>query len=149
MIASPTGDGLTDLKNHLAAIVPEGPFLYPDDEVSDQPWRRIAAEVTREQLYLQLGQELPYASTVEAEGWEEFRNGSVKISQVIYVARPSQRKIVLGEKGSRIREIGSESRLQLESMLGRRVHLELFVKVREDWEDDAERYREMGLDFQK
>ena len=147
MISATHNDGLDDLKAHLAAQLPESPFLYPDEDVTDQPWRRIAAEVTREQLYLQLDQELPYASTVETEAWEEFDNGSVKISQVVFVTRESQRKIVLGHQGSRIRAIGTASRLQLQELMDRRVHLTLFVKVREHWEDDKERYREIGLDF--
>jgi GTP-binding protein Era len=147
MVSAVAQDGLDDLKAHLAALVPEGPFLYPEDEITDQPWRRIAAEVTREQLYLQLEHELPYASTVETEAWEEFDNGSVKISQVIFVARDSQKSIVLGKGGARIRQLGTAARLQMESLMDRRVHLTLFVKVREQWEDDRERYREMGLDF--
>ena len=148
MISAKTNDGLEDLKKHLSTLLPESPFLYPEDELSDQPWRRIAAEITREQLYLQLDQELPYASTVETETWEEFDNGSVKIGQVIFVMRDSQKKIVLGHRGARIRDIGTASRLQLEELMGRRVHMTLFVKVRENWEDDRERYTEMGLDFQ-
>ncbi len=147
MVSAVADDGLDDLKTHLAAAVPEGPYLYPEDEISDQPLRRLAAEVTREQLYLQLNQELPYDSTVETEHWEEFANGSVRISQAIFVAREGQRKIVLGKGGARIREIGTKSREQLEAMLERRVHLNLFVKVREEWAEDAERYREMGLDY--
>ncbi len=147
MISAIANDGLDDLKAHLATLLPEGPHLYPDDELSDQPMRRIAAEVTREQLYLQLEKELPYASTVETEAWEEFENGSVKISQVIYVARDGQKKIILGKGGAQIKHIGSMARAELEKMLDRRVHLSLFVKVREAWGDDAERYREMGLDF--
>ena len=147
MISAPANDGLDDLKNHLIKMLPQGPHLYPDDELSDQPMRRIAAEVTREQLYLQLEKELPYASTVETETWEEFDNGSVKLTQVIFVARDSQKKIILGKGGARIKEIGSKARAELETMLGRRVHLSLFVKVREGWGEDAERYREMGLEY--
>jgi GTP-binding protein Era len=147
MLSATRNDGLDDLKAHLADILPDSPFLYPDEDLTDQPWRRIAAEITREQLYLQLDQELPYASTVETEAWEEFDNGSVRISQVIFVTRESQRKIVLGHQGQRIREIGTASRLHLQELMDRRVHLTLFVKVREHWEDDRERYREIGLDF--
>jgi GTP-binding protein Era len=147
MISAVANDGLEDLRAHVAALLPEGPHLYPGDELSDQPMRRIAAEITREQLYLQLENELPYASTVETEAWEEFENGSVKISQVIYVVRDGQKKIILGKGGARIKDIGSKARVELETMLERRVHLSLFVKVREAWGDDAERYREMGLDY--
>ncbi len=147
MISATKNDGLDDLKAHLAKALPEGPYLYPEDEISDQPMRRLAAEVTREQLYLQLNQELPYEATVETELWEEFDNGSLKLSQVIFVERDGQRKIILGKGGARIREIGTKARLELEAMMQRRVHLTLFVKVRGEWGDDAERYREMGLDY--
>jgi GTPase len=147
MISGLTGDGVEDLKRHLAQSLPEGPWLYPEDEVSDRPLRALAAEVTREQIFLQLQQELPYASTVETEAWKELPDGSVRIEQVVYVRRPGQRAIVLGEGGRRIKAIGARARAELERMLQRRVHLFLFVKVREDWVEDRERYRAIGLDY--
>ena len=147
MISALTGDGLDRLRSILAQRVPEGPWLYPEDQISDNPMRLLAAEVTREKLVLQLQQELPYASTVETESWEEFKDGSVKISQVVYVQRDSQKAIVLGKGGQRVRAIGAAARQELEAMLERRVHLMLFVKVRENWLDDPERYRDWGLDF--
>jgi GTPase len=146
MISAMKGDGVDDLRRYFANAVPEGPWLYPDDQISDMPMRLIAAEVTREKLFLQLQQELPYAATVETEEWEEFEDGSVKIRQVIYVRRESQRAIVLGKGGSRIKRIGQSARIELERMLEHRVHLMLFVKVHEDWEDDPERYAPWGLD---
>jgi GTP-binding protein Era len=147
MISALTGDGVDDLRRAIAARVPEGPWLYPGDQLSDMPLRLLASEITREKLFLQLHDELPYETTVETESWEEFENGSVKVSQVVYVARDSQKGIVLGKAGKRIKEIGAASRTELEEFLGRRVHLMLFVKVREDWADDPERYRDLGLDF--
>ncbi|ACI98897.1 GTPase Era [Rhodospirillum centenum] len=147
MISALTGDGLADLSAFLAAEVPEGPWLYPADQLSDMPERLLAAEVTREKLFLQLHQELPYAATVETESWEEFDDGSVKISQVIYVQRDGQKAIVLGKGGSRIKHISTAARQELETMMDRRVHLFLFVKVRENWVDDPERYRDWGLDY--
>ncbi len=148
MISALTGDGVDDLKGYLAQAVPPGPWLFPEDQLSDAPERLIAAELTREQVFLQLHDELPYASTVETESWEERRDGSVRIGQVIYVERPSQRAIVLGEGGRRIKEIGARARLELEAMLGRRVHLFLFVKVRENWAEDRERLAALGLNPQ-
>lgn len=147
MISASTGDGVDDFKRYLTGTVPEGPWLYPEDQISDMPMRLIAAEVTREKLFLQLHQELPYAATVETEEWEEFDDGSVRIGQVIFVRRESQRAIVLGKGGARIKQIGQAARLELEDMLEQRVHLKLFVKVREDWEDDPERYEPWGLDY--
>jgi len=147
MVSALTSDGLSDLMTYLAAKVPEGPWLYPPDQVSDVPMRLLAAEVTREKLFLQLHQELPYAATVETESWEEFQDGSVKISQVVYVQRDSQKAIVLGKGGSRIKQIGAAARRELEEMMERRVHLLLFVKVRENWTDDPERYETWGLDY--
>ena len=147
MISAATGDGIDRLKSHLAAAVPEGPWLYPPDQLSDMPSRLMAAEITREKLFLQLHQELPYATTVETESWEEFDDGSVKISQVVYVQRDSQKAIVLGKGGSKVKQIGAASRRELEELLDRRVHLFLFVKVRENWTDDPERYEAWGLDF--
>ncbi len=147
MISASTGDGVADLRRHLTVAVPEGPWLFPEDQISDMPMRLIAAEVTREKLFVQLHQELPYAATVETEAWEEFDDGSVKLSQVIFVRRDSQKAIVLGKGGARIKQIGQAARLEMEEMLERRVHLKLFVKVRDDWEDDPERYAQWGLDF--
>ncbi len=147
MISGLTGDGVADLKRHLAAAVPAGPWLFPADQLSDAPERWLAAEVTREQVFLQLHDELPYAATVETEVWEERCDGSVRIDQVIYVRRPGQRAIVLGDKGQRIKMIGARARAELERLLDRRVHLFLFVKVREGWLDDRERYAAMGLDY--
>lgn len=147
MVSALKQDGLTDLMDHLAKAVPEGPWLYPPDQLSDMPERLLAAEVTREKLFLQLHQELPYAATVETESWEEFDDGSAKISQVIYVQRDSQKAIVLGKGGSRVKQISTAARTELERLLDRRVHLFLFVKVRENWTDDPERYSTWGLDF--
>jgi GTPase len=147
MISGLTGDGVEDLKHHLAAAVPAGPWLFPEDQLSDVPERLLAAEVTREQVFLQLHEELPYAATVETESWEERRDGSVRIEQVIFIQRPGQRAIVLGERGQRIKAIGARARAELEERLGRRVHLFLFVKVRENWVEDRERYAALGLDF--
>ena len=147
MISGLSGDGVDDLKRHLAAAVPPGPWLFPEDQLSDAPERLLAAEVTREQVFLQLHDELPYASTVETESWEDRRDGSVRIEQIIYVERPSQRAIVLGDRGQRIKAIGARARAELEQMLERRVHLFLFVKVRENWGEDRERFAALGLDY--
>ena len=147
MISGLKGDGVEDLKRHLAVSVPHGPWLFPEDQLSDAPERLIAAEVTREQIFLQLRDELPYGSTVETERWEDRNDGSVRSEQVIFVQRPSQRAIVLGEGGQRIKAIGARARAELERMLERRVHLFLFVKVRENWIEDRERYTALGLDY--
>ncbi len=147
MISALTGDGVDDLVDFCAARMTPGPWLFPEDQISDMPARLLAAEVTREKLYMQLHQELPYAATVETETWTEQKDGSIKIEQVIFVERDSQKAIVLGKKGSRIKEIGAASRQELEEMFEGRVHLFLFVKVREKWGDDPERYRDWGLDF--
>jgi GTP-binding protein Era len=147
MISGLKGDGVEDVKRHLAASLPQGPWLFPEDQLSDAPERLIAAEVTREQVFLQLHDELPYASTVETEQWEDKADGSVRIEQVIYVQRPSQRAIVLGEGGKRIKTIGARARAELGQMLERRVHLFLFVKVRQNWIDDRERFEALGLDY--
>ena len=147
MISGRTGDGVNDLKRHLAAVLPQGPWLFPEDQLSDMPERVIAAEVTREQVFLQLRDELPYGSAVETEQWQDKRDGSARIEQVIFVQRPSQRAIILGEGGQRIRAIGARARAQLEHLLDRRVHLFLFVKVRENWVEDRERYAALGLDY--
>jgi GTPase len=149
MVSALTGDGVGDLRDWLAAHVPEGPWHYPEDEVSDAPLRQLAAEITREQLFLKLHQELPYQSTVETEIWTERKDGSVRIEQTIYVERESQRKIVLGKEGRSIRAIGAAARRELAEILEKPVHLFLFVKVRESWGDDPERYRAMGLEYPK
>jgi len=132
----------------LVARLPEGPWLYPEDQVTDMPERLLAAEITREKLFLQLHKELPYALTVETEEWENFRDGSVRIRQVVYVERESQKAIVLGKGGQRIKSVGLAARQELEAILERKVHLLLYVKVREKWGDDRERYRDWGLDFE-
>ncbi len=147
MISATTGSGCDDLMNHLANALPAGPWYYPEDQISDLPMRQLAAEITREKLFLRLHQELPYSSHVETEKWEERKDGSVRIEQVIYVERDSQKKIVLGHKGETIKAIGQASRKEIAEILEQPVHLFLFVKVRENWGDDPERYREMGLDF--
>ncbi|MEW9806701.1 GTPase Era [Mesorhizobium marinum] len=147
MVSALTGSGCDDLLDHLAETLPEGPWYYPEDQISDLPMRQLAAEITREKLYLRLHQELPYSSHVETEKWEEKKDGSVRIEQVIYVERDSQKKIVLGHKGETIRAIGQAARKEIGDILEQTVHLFLFVKVRENWGDDPERYREMGLDF--
>jgi GTP-binding protein Era len=149
MISALTGDGVGDLKHWLAAHVPAGPWHYPEDQITDAPMRQLAAEITREKLYLRLHQELPYQSTVETEQWTERKDGSVRIEQTIYVERESQRKIVLGKGGQNIKAIGAEARREIGEILEQPVHLFLFVKVREGWGDDPERYREMGLEFPK
>ncbi|MBT5274922.1 GTPase Era [Candidatus Woesearchaeota archaeon] len=147
MISAETGDGVEDLLNNLSANVSEGPWMFPEDQISDMPSRLLAAEITREQIYMQLHQELPYAVTVETEKWEQNDDGSAKVNQIVYVQRPGQKAIVLGKKGSKIKQIGEAARRELEELLGHRVHLFLFVKVREKWGDDPERYRDWGLDF--
>jgi len=149
MIAAISGDGVDDLRHTLAEIVPPGPFLYPEDQMSDAPMRQLAAEITREKIYRRLHQELPYQSTVETDKWEERKDKSVRIEQTIFVERESQRKIVLGAGGATIKSIGADSRKELAEILGVPVHLFLFVKVRENWGDDPDRYREMGLEFPK
>jgi GTP-binding protein Era len=147
MISAATGDGVEDLAKTLVERLPEGPWLYPEDQLSDMAERQLAAEMTREKLFLKLRQELPYALTVETEEWEDKPDGSVRIAQVIYVQRDTQKSIVLGKGGQMIKAVGEASRLDLEEMLGCRVHLFLFVKVREKWGDDPDRYRDWGLDF--
>ena len=147
MISAATGDGVGDLKAALAARVPEGPWHFPADQVSDATDRMMAAEVTREQLTLQLHAELPYASAVETEKYEERGDGSVAIHQQILVGRDSQKAIVLGKGGARIKEIGAAARAELCAMLGRKVHLFLHVKVNPNWEEDRGLYREIGLDW--
>lgn len=146
MISAQTGDGVGDLLGCLVERLPVGPWLFPEDQISDMPMRLLAAEITREKLYLQLRQELPYATAVETERWTEQEDASVRIDQVIYVLRPNQKGIVLGKRGQQIKSIGAAARLELEALLERRVHLFLYVKVR-DWSDDPERYRDFGLDY--
>jgi GTPase len=149
MISALSGDGVADVKRWLAAHVPAGPWHYPEDQITDAPLRQLAAEITREKLYLRLHQELPYQSTVETDLWKEVKGGAVRIEQTIYVARESQRKIVLGKGGQTIKAIGADARRDIAEMIEAPVHLFLFVKVRERWDDDPERYREMGLEFPK
>jgi GTP-binding protein Era len=147
MISSTAGDGTDDLADFLSTAVPEGPWLYPEDQLTDLPQRLLAAEITREQIFLQLHQELPYSTTVETETWEERKDGSVKITQVIHVQRAGQKAIVLGKGGSQIKLIGAAARAELERLLGHRVHLFLFVRVSENWADDREHYQAIGLDY--
>lgn len=147
MISALNGDGVEDLKLELADRLPDGPWHFPEDQLSDMNDRLFAAEITREKLYLNLHQELPYALTVETETWEPFDNGAVKVEQVIFVERDSQKGIVLGKGGERIKRIRTLAQEELKDILGRDVHLFLFVKVRENWGDDPERYRDWGLDF--
>jgi GTP-binding protein Era len=149
MISALGGDGVGDVKSWLAAHVPAGPWHYPEDQITDAPLRQLAAEITREKLYLRLHQELPYQSTVETDTWKDVKGGAVRIEQTIYVARESQRKIVLGKGGQTIKAIGADARRDIAEMIEAPVHLFLFVKVRERWDDDPERYREMGLKFPK
>jgi len=147
MISALNGSGCKDLAKFLAETVPNGPWYYPEDQISDMPMRQLAAEITREKLYLRLHEELPYSSTVETERWEERKDGSVRIEQVIYVERESQKKIVLGHKGETIKAIGQAARKEISEILEQNAHLFLFVKVRENWGNDPERFREMGLEF--
>ena len=149
MVSALSGDGVADLRHALARMVPSGPFLYPEDQMSDAPMRQLAAEITREKIYQKLHQELPYQSTVETDSWTERKDGSVKIEQTIFVERESQRKIVLGKGGATIKSIGAASREEIADILEVPVHLFLFVKVRENWGDDPDRYRQMGLEFPK
>lgn len=149
MISALNGDGTARLLEKLAALMPPSPWLYPEDQVSDAPLRMMAAEITREKLYERLHQELPYQSTVETDQWQERPDGSVRIEQTIFVARESQRKIVLGDGGQTIKAIGQSSRKEIAEIAEMKVHLFLFVKVRENWENDPERYRVMGLEFPK
>lgn len=147
MISATLGDGVSDLKRHLAAAMPAGPWHYPEDQLSDATDRMVAAELTREQLYLQLHSELPYASAVETEKWEDRKDGSTVIHQQIFVARDSQKAIVLGKGGARLKEIGAAARQAIGEHLGRKVHLFLHVKVNPRWEEDRSLYREIGLDW--
>jgi GTP-binding protein Era len=147
MISALTRDGLPHLKKQLAAMMPVGPWLYPEDQVSDAPLRLLAAEITREKLFERLHDELPYQSTVETDSWKELPDGSARIEQTIYVVRDGQKKIVIGEGGRTIKAIGQAARAEIAEAAEHKVHLFLFVKVRPDWADDPERYREMGLEF--
>ena len=147
MISAEKGKGINDLRRWLASNLPEGPWLYPDDQISDMPLRMIAAEITREKLTLRLHQELPYQLTVETEKWEEKADKSVRIEQIIYLSRSGHKGIVLGKKGETIKAVSMASRLSIEEFLGARVHLFLRLKVREKWMEETERYSEMGLDF--
>ena len=147
MISAEKGHGVQDLRNWLAARLPQGPWLYPEDQIADLPMRMIAAEITREKLTLRLHQELPYQLTVETESWEERKDGSARIEQLIYVMRDGHKGIVLGKKGETIKAISTLARQELEEFLGRKIHLFLQVKVRPNWLEESERYSEMGLDF--
>ena len=149
MVAAKKGDGVADVLDFFATHLPEGPWHYPADEVTDLPLRLMAAEITREKLYLRLHEELPYQSTVETDSWKELRDGAIRIEQSIYVERESQRKIVLGEGGRMIKAISMDARKEITDAVERKVHLFLHVKVREDWGDDPERYRAAGLAFPK
>lgn len=149
MIAASRNEGVDDLRRDLAKRMPAGPWLYPEDQLADVPMRFLAAEITREKLFNALRQELPYAATVETEDWKDQKDGAAKISQVIFVERETQKKIVIGEGGAMLKRIGAAARREMEEQFERRVHLFLFVKVRGDWGDDPERYEAMGLDFPK
>jgi GTPase len=148
MLSALSGDGVSDLKAYMAAAAPEGPWLYPADEITDAPLRHLAAEITREQIFLQLHQELPYASTVETDSWEERPDRSVRIEQTIHVAREGQKAIVIGKGGQQLKQIGAAARAELERLLERRVHLFLTVRVSENWTEDRARYETMRLDFE-
>lgn len=148
-VSAEKGKGVKDFAGQLASRLPEGPWHYPEDQIADAPLRTIAAEITREKIFLRLHQELPYAITVETENWEERKDGSAKVDQVIYVERPGQKAIVLGKGGQSIKEIGALARKDMTESFGFPVHLFLFVKVREKWAEDPERYRELGLDYPK
>ena len=149
MVSALTGDGVRDVVAYLADEMPAGPWLYPADDVSDLPLRVLAAEITREKLFARLHDELPYASTVETEKWETRKDGSVRIEQTIYVERETQKRIVIGKGGQTVKQISTEARKEISEIIDAEAHLFLFVKVREIWADDPERYREMGLDFPK
>ena len=148
MISALTGDGVADLRGFLATNLPTGPWLYPEDQLSDIPQRLLAAEITREKAFLMLHQELPYALTVETEAWQERKDGSVRIDQVIIVGRENHKAMVLGHGGSRVKAIGSAARQELEAQLGRRVHLFIHIKVQPNWQDIPEHYRAIGLEFE-
>ena len=149
MVAALDGDGVEDLKSYLAATVPPGPWHYPEDDITDLPVRMLAAEITREKIFHRLHDELPYAITVETTSWKALRSGGVRVEQTIFVERESQRKIVLGKAGATVKQISMESRKELSGLIEQRVDLFLFVKIRENWGNDPERYREIGLEFPK
>jgi GTPase len=149
MISALTGDGVTDLKSYLAGAMPPGPWLFPEDQLTDASLRQTAAEITREKLFLRLHDELPYQLTVETTAWKELQDGSIRVEQTVYVTRESQRKILLGAKGATIKAVSMAAREEIGAMAEAPVHLFLFVKVRERWGEDPERYREMGLDYPK
>jgi len=149
MVSALTGEGVDDIADHLARLAPEGPWLFPEDQISDVPLRLLAAELVREQVFIQLHEELPYAITVETDEWEEHADGSVKITATIHVAREAHKPIVLGKGGAQVKRIGTIARAELERLLERRVHLFLHVRVTEDWADDRARYEAMRLDFEK
>jgi GTP-binding protein Era len=145
MVSARDNDGVKDLVKYVAKLMPEGPYHYPPDQMSDMPMRLMAAEVTREKLFRAVHEEIPYDITVETENWEEFEDGSVKIDQTIFVAREGQKKIVLGKGGEMIGKIGMQARVELEELMSCRVHIKLFVKVRENWSEDSEHYKLWGL----
>jgi GTP-binding protein Era len=147
MVSAEKGDHTDDLLSFFAGEVMIGPWHFPEDQISDMPMRLLASEITREQVFRQLHQELPYATAVETEQWQERDDGSVRIDQIVFVQRDSQKAIVLGKAGRQIKAIGAHSRAELEKLLERRVHLFLHVKVRENWLDDRSHYRDMGLEF--
>ena len=147
MISAVTGDGLDELRTFFASTMPSSPWLYPEDQLSDLPMRLMASEITREKLFLRVHQELPYAATVETEQWENRKDGSVKVDQIIFVERDSQKPIVIGKGGQTIKDIGASARRDMEALFECRVHLFLNVKVRKNWGNERERYREIGLDF--
>ncbi len=149
MISAKNGDGVSDVRDYFAKELPKGPWLYPEDEISDIPMRLMAAEITREKLFLRLHEELPYQSTVETDSWKEMRDGAIRIEQTIFVERDGQKKIVLGEGGKMIKSISMDARKEISAEVEKRVHLFLHVKVREGWGDDPERYRGIGLEFPK
>jgi GTPase len=149
MVSALSGDGVEGLKSYLASRMPPGPWLFPEDQIADAPLRQWAAEITREKMFLRLHEEIPYSSTVETTDWKQLKDGSIRIEQTIFVERESQRKIVLGAKGQAIKQISMEARREIAEGVETPVHLFLFVKVRENWADDPERYREMGLEFPK
>ncbi|HRF09779.1 MAG TPA: GTPase Era [Xanthobacteraceae bacterium] len=149
MVSATKGDGVGDIRDYFAGAMPKGPWLYPEDEISDVPMRLMAAEITREKLFLRLHEELPYQSTVETDSWQELKDGSVRIEQTIFVERDGQKKIVLGQGGKMVKSISMDARKEISSEIEKKVHLFLHVKVREGWGDDPERYRGMGLEFPK
>jgi len=149
MVSALTGDHVEDVLTFLAGEMPEGPWLYPEDQISDLPMRQLAAEITREKVFLRLHDELPYESTVETELWKEQKDGSVRVEQTIFVARESQKRIVIGAKGETIKAVSMAARKEIEEAAEQKIHLFLFVKVRENWSDDPERYRQMGLELPK